>query len=92
MIKLDKGRMQQGAASITLNATGNLTTAVQVTFPQSFEVTPNILVSAPYGATQSKYSGSTVTTTSFYIAVATETISTYQSQTFPVEWVAVEPG
>ena len=93
MIKLDKGRMQQGASSITLDAEGGLLTAVTVTFPQAFEVIPKVTVIAPFGATQAYYNGSSATTTSFSIAVSTsETVTTLRSQTFPVEWTAVEPG
>lgn len=92
MILLDKGRMQQGASNVTLNATGNATAYTQVTFPQAFTVIPRVLITAPYGATQAQYSASTVTTTSFYTTVGTESVATYQSQTFPVSWVAVEPG
>lgn len=91
MIKLDAGRMQQGSQSITLDATGNAS-AVQVTYPQAFAVTPQVTVVAPFGATQAQYSASTVTTESFYLTVGTETITTFKSQTFPVQWVAVEPG
>lgn len=90
----------EGTLDVTLDAAGAIDGAApSIVFPIAFDQIPNVLVTPPFGATMTdgdeqnyRPAGNAATKTGFTLELkASEAITTFQSQTFTLQWIAVEP-